>query len=53
MNFRITACKAQLLYTDFNETWCVVRVITLDVAYQILANYSKPLPRNRGMYLNL
>ena len=36
--------------TDFNESWYVVRVVTLDVAYQILANYLKPIPSNRGMY---
>jgi len=28
-------------------------MIILNLAYQILANYSKPLPSNRGMYLNV
>ena len=30
----------------FGETLNVVWVVTLDVAYHILANYSKPLPSN-------
>ena len=39
--------------TDFNETWYAVRVVTKHLAYQILADSSKPLPSNRGMYLNV
>ena len=39
MNFRIAARKAQYMHR-FHETWYAVRVVTLDVACQILANYS-------------
>ena len=39
MNFRIAAKFSTC--TDLNETWYVVRMVILDIAYQILANYTQ------------
>ena len=35
--------------TDLNETWYAVRVATQHLAYQILAECSKPLPRSQAI----
>ena len=39
--------------TDLIKTWYAVKVVTQHLAYQILADSSKPFLSNRGMCLNV
>ena len=52
-NCLIAARKAQYMYRFQWNLVCSKGGHLIDVAYKILANYSKPILSNRGMYSNV